>query len=493
MIEVFAAFTRSLRDLSRGAVLWHALWPPLLALALWATLGFVYWSDAQALLARLLPQLPWTGWDWLARWAGVFLLLAVLAALTYITATMLVAIFALPLLIRLVAQRDYPELGRHGENVFWASLGNTLAAGAIFLVGSLAHAAPAADPRHAAGAAAALGGLAQPAHLPFRRPGRTCDRGGTEARRRRQPPRSLAGGSGHRRRGSPAAGQPAGAGLHRAGLRPSRAGGVAPPAPTGRDRTLSGIGALIIGDEIILGRRQDKHFARIVEILAARGLTLDWALYAGDDRERLTETLRRTLAGGDIVFSCGGIGNTPDDHTRQAAAAALGVALELHADAEREIRGRYAEVGREVTPFALDMGRFPAGSRIIPNPVNRIAGFSHGDHHFVPGFPQMAWPMIEWVLDTQYADRFNRNPSADAAILVWEGLESVLTPLMIRIEAEYPRAQGVQPALPWLGRAAAPHRTGRARCAGAGAGGDGADAARSRGAGLRLRHEGGAG
>jgi CysZ protein len=110
----------------------------LLALALWATLGFAFWSDAQALLARLLPQLPWTGWDWVARWAGVFLLLAVLAALTYITATMLVAIFALPLLIRLVAQRDYPELGRHGENVFWASLGNTLAAGAIFMVGSLA-------------------------------------------------------------------------------------------------------------------------------------------------------------------------------------------------------------------------------------------------------------------------------------------------------------------------------------------------------------------
>lgn len=138
MIELLAAFTRSLRDLSRGAVLWHALWPPLLALGLWATLAFVYWSDAQALLARVLPHLPWTGWDWLARWAGVFLLLAVLAALTYITATMLVAIFALPLLIRLVAQRDYPELGRHGENVFWSSLGNTVAAGAIFLVGSLA-------------------------------------------------------------------------------------------------------------------------------------------------------------------------------------------------------------------------------------------------------------------------------------------------------------------------------------------------------------------
>ena len=212
-----------------------------------------------------------------------------------------------------------------------------------------------------------------------------------------------------------------------------------------------GIGAIIIGDEITLGRRQDKHFARIVELLAARGLTLDWALYHGDNRECLTEVLRRSFAAGDIVFSCGGIGNTPDDHTRQAAAAAAGVELVLHPEAEREIRGRYAEIGREVTDYALDMGRYPLGSRIIPNPFNRIPGFSWGDHHFVPGFPQMAWPMIEWVLDTCYADLFNRRPSAEAAILVWQGIESALTPLMLRIEAEYTGLKVF--SLPFLGSA----------------------------------------
>jgi molybdopterin-biosynthesis enzyme MoeA-like protein len=211
----------------------------------------------------------------------------------------------------------------------------------------------------------------------------------------------------------------------------------------------TGIGAIIIGDEITLGRRQDKHFARIVELLAARGLTLDWALYHGDNRPRLSETLRRSFAAGDIVFSCGGIGNTPDDHTRQAAAAAAGVELVLHPDADREIRARYAEIDREVTDFALDMGRFPFGSRIIPNPFNRIPGFSLGDHHFVPGFPQMAWPMIEWVLDNYYADRFNQRPSAEAAILVWQGIESALTPLMLRIEAEYPGVKVF--SLPFLG------------------------------------------
>ena len=215
--------------------------------------------------------------------------------------------------------------------------------------------------------------------------------------------------------------------------------------------SVKGMGAIIIGDEITLGRRQDKHFPKIVELLAARGLTLDWALYAGDNRARLTETLRRTFAEGDIVFSCGGIGNTPDDHTRQAAAAASGAELVLHPDAAREIRGRYAEIGREVSDYALDMGRFPAGSRIIPNPFNRIPGFSWGDHHFVPGFPQMAWPMIEWVLDTCYPDRFNRTPSAEAAILVWKGIESALTPLMLKIEAEYPGLKVF--SLPYLGSA----------------------------------------
>ena len=82
-----------------------------------------------------------------------------------------------------------------------------------------------------------------------------------------------------------------------------------------------GIGAIIIGDEITLGRRQDKHFAKIVELLAARGLTLDWALYHGDNRARLTEILRRSFASGDIVFSCGGIGAyiPPPIHTQPGA------------------------------------------------------------------------------------------------------------------------------------------------------------------------------
>jgi CysZ protein len=138
MLEVFAALSKALRDLTRPAVLWHALWPPLAALLLWIAIGFAAWTHGVALMERIVPGLPWAGWEWVAQWAAVFLLLAAFAALTYITAILLVAVFALPLLINLVAAHDYPELGRHGENVFWGSLGNTLGAGAIFLIGSLA-------------------------------------------------------------------------------------------------------------------------------------------------------------------------------------------------------------------------------------------------------------------------------------------------------------------------------------------------------------------
>jgi hypothetical protein len=140
MMEVFAAFTKSLRDLTRADVLWQAAWPPLVALVVWVLVAVAVWAHGVAFMASIVsmvPQLPWSGWEWVAHWAAVFLLLAAFASLVYLTAIFLVAVFALPRLINLVATRDYPELGRHGENVFWGSLGNTLASGAIFMAGCM--------------------------------------------------------------------------------------------------------------------------------------------------------------------------------------------------------------------------------------------------------------------------------------------------------------------------------------------------------------------
>lgn len=196
-------------------------------------------------------------------------------------------------------------------------------------------------------------------------------------------------------------------------------------------------GALIIGDEILSGRRADKHLSKIIELLAARGLKLVWARYAGDDAALLVETLQQTFATGDVVFCFGGIGATPDDRTRQSAAAALGVEVVLHPQAEAAIRERF---GDQITPHRLQMGVFPVGAEIIPNPFNNIPGFAIAGHYFMPGFPVMAWPMAEWVLDTHYRHLHHAEDYVERSIVVLDANEGSLVDLMERITAEYPRA-----------------------------------------------------
>jgi len=217
-------------------------------------------------------------------------------------------------------------------------------------------------------------------------------------------------------------------------------------------------GVLIIGDEILSGKRADKHLAKVIELLAARGLSLGWARYVGDDPARITAELRDALAGarehGDVVFSCGGIGATPDDHTRQCAAAAAGVPLALHPQARDLIIERMRDVAAEQgVPFEpergdnlhrLNMGVFPAGAEIIPNPYNKIAGFSlrdvasGGGVYFVPGFPVMAWPMIEWVLDEHYPHLHQERAIRERSVIVFGAMEAALTPLMESVEARCP-------------------------------------------------------
>ena len=194
---------------------------------------------------------------------------------------------------------------------------------------------------------------------------------------------------------------------------------------------------LIIGDEILSGKRQDRHFAQVCDIFSRRGLRLSQVSYLGDERPRLVDFFRQTLASGETLFSCGGIGNTPDDHTRQAAAEALGVPLRLHPDATREIAARF---NGEISPERALLGTFPDGSDIIPNPFNRIPGFSIRNHFFVPGFPQMAWPMIEWVLDTKFAAEFESAPKVDKAFLLTgdNAYESALLDLMENIVRQFP-------------------------------------------------------
>ena len=197
-------------------------------------------------------------------------------------------------------------------------------------------------------------------------------------------------------------------------------------------------GAIIIGDEILSGKRQDKHLSKLIEALSSRGLELSWGHYLGDDPALITTTIERTLTMPDVVFSFGGIGATPDDHTRQCAADATGRGLILHPDAEAEIRARFVDDPKGVTPQRLAMGEFPVGSKIIPNPFNRIPGFNYGNIYFLPGFPQMAWPMMQWVLDMYYSHLFDAGRIGEAAIIVREAGESMLIDLMKAVQGKFP-------------------------------------------------------
>lgn len=212
-------------------------------------------------------------------------------------------------------------------------------------------------------------------------------------------------------------------------------------------------GLVIVGDEILSGKRADKHLAKAIELLAERGLSLAWARYVGDDRRLITAALREAFAGEGVVFSCGGIGATPDDHTRQCAAAALERPLVLHPQARELILERMRDVATEQgKPFEperpdnvhrLNMGVFPEGAQLVPNPYNKIPGFectgpAGARVFFLPGFPVMAWPMMAWVLDTHCRPWFHASAREERSVIVFGAMEATLTPLMERIEADFP-------------------------------------------------------
>ncbi len=194
-------------------------------------------------------------------------------------------------------------------------------------------------------------------------------------------------------------------------------------------------GAIIIGDELLSGRRRDRHMAALIERLEVRGLELGWVRIIGDDPALITRTLRETLASEDAVFSFGGIGATPDDRTRQCCAAALRVPLVRHPEAEAAMREHF---GDRLNEQRLRMVDFPRGAAMIPNPVNRVAGFTVGRHHFVPGFPRMAWPMVEWLLDHYYAGLQAPGRVVQEVVRVPGAKEGDLIPLLEAAGAAYP-------------------------------------------------------
>lgn len=195
-------------------------------------------------------------------------------------------------------------------------------------------------------------------------------------------------------------------------------------------------GIIVVGDEILNGRRSDRHFDGIGGLLRERGFKVAWLRILPDDPEYLVSEFARTMAEGIPVFCCGGIGATPDDHTRACAARAAGVALSLHPGAVAEIEGRF---GAEAYPNRIKMAELPLGSELIPNPYNRIPGFSINRHYFMPGFPDMAHPMAAWVLDNWFAQ--GGHAERQCAVRVRGVTESSLMDLMQQLVERFPEAK----------------------------------------------------
>ena len=160
--------------------------------------------------------------------------------------------------------------------------------------------------------------------------------------------------------------------------------------------------AVIIGTEILNGRRADKHFSFLKSALAERGYSLFASFIIKDDPELIEQTYRLIMADPhSVMFSFGGIGSTPDDLTR-AIAAKVFTAKELarHQQFERDIIERF---GNEAYPHRIFMSELPVGSSLLKNPVNNMSGFYLEQRFFfVPGFPEMAHTMIHEALERFY-------------------------------------------------------------------------------------------
>jgi len=161
--------------------------------------------------------------------------------------------------------------------------------------------------------------------------------------------------------------------------------------------------ALIIGTEILNARREDKHFKFIRDELSKYGHELFASFIVKDDVDLITRSFE--LIKNDeksVLFSFGGIGSTPDDLTREISARVFtSKALTRHKQFEQDIIEKFAD---KAYPHRIHMSDLPQNSKLLKNPVNNMSGYSLEDRFFfVPGFPQMAHPMIKDVIKTYFS------------------------------------------------------------------------------------------
>jgi molybdenum cofactor synthesis domain-containing protein len=151
---------------------------------------------------------------------------------------------------------------------------------------------------------------------------------------------------------------------------------------------------LIIGDEILSGRTQDKNVAQIATWLNVQGIRLAEVRIVPDLQEKIVEAVNALRFGNDYLFTTGGIGPTHDDITVDAIAAALGVEVIVHPEA-RAILERYYETRGGLTNARLRMARVPDGAELIVNRVSGAPGIRHGNIFILAGVPHITAGMLD--------------------------------------------------------------------------------------------------
>jgi len=159
--------------------------------------------------------------------------------------------------------------------------------------------------------------------------------------------------------------------------------------------------SVIIGSELLNGRRKDSHFEFVNSELIKRGWEQKANFVIKDDPLFMEDVFKLIKSDPNSVMFCfGGIGSTPDDYTREVAGKVFSDGMSYNEEAKKII---LEKMGDRAYPHRIKMAYLPNGSKLLQNPVNKMPGFYLEDRFFfTPGFPNMAHPMVKWALDNFY-------------------------------------------------------------------------------------------
>ena len=152
---------------------------------------------------------------------------------------------------------------------------------------------------------------------------------------------------------------------------------------------------IVIGDEILSGRTQDKNVGQVATWLNEQGIRLAEVRIVPDEAGRIANTVNELRRSHDYVFTTGGIGPTHDDITVDAIAGAFGVPVVVHPEARAILEAYYRDRPGGLTDARLRMARVPEGAELIPNPTSGAPGVRIGNVYIMAGVPYIAASMLE--------------------------------------------------------------------------------------------------